>query len=92
MQCTNLVSGGGVAGDPLVELRELVGSEIMDSESYDTALIEIGEELRGHLPPESRSILGVDQDQFRATLRLLAREGVEDVLARLHRRKQDEVA
>ncbi|MER8434216.1 metallophosphoesterase family protein [Mesorhizobium caraganae] len=92
MQCTNLVSGDSVAGDPLVELRALVGSEIIDSEFYDTALIEIGEELRGHLPPESRSILGADQEEFRATLRLLAREGVEDVLAWLHRRKQDEVA
>ncbi|MBZ9774016.1 metallophosphoesterase family protein [Mesorhizobium sp. CO1-1-8] len=92
MHCTSLVSGDSVAGDPLVELRALVGSEIIDSESYDAALIEIGEELRGHLPPESRSILGADQEEFRATLRLLAREGVEDVLARLHRRKQDEVA
>ncbi|RUV67732.1 MAG: DNA repair exonuclease [Mesorhizobium sp.] len=92
IQCTDLVSADRSNGDPLVELRELVGSEIIGSEAYHAALIDIGEELRGHLPPESRGTFGADQEEFRATLRLLAQEGVEDVLARLHRRKQDEVA
>ncbi|TIW90825.1 MAG: DNA repair exonuclease, partial [Mesorhizobium sp.] len=54
IQCTDLVSADRSNGDPLVELRELVGSEIIGSEAYHAALIDIGEELRGHLPPESR--------------------------------------
>ena len=43
----------------------------------------IAEELRNQLPAESRGLLGADEATFAAALEALAKEGADDVLARL---------
>jgi DNA repair exonuclease SbcCD nuclease subunit len=70
-------------GDPLVELHRLVGEEIVGSEAFRLEIAAIAKELQGQLPPEARTILGLDEAAFSAALADLAREGAEDVLARL---------
>jgi len=43
----------------------------------------MAENLQGQLPPELRDLLGTDEIRTAQTLENLAREGAEDVLARL---------
>ncbi|MFG1396327.1 metallophosphoesterase family protein [Roseixanthobacter pseudopolyaromaticivorans] len=70
--------------DPLHELHQLIQGEIIRSDSFQADLIAIVEELRVQLPPECRDALGSDEGAFKAVLAQLAREGAEDVIARLH--------
>lgn len=72
------------AADPLVELRRLIEEEVLQSEGFRTELVAVADELRSQLPQECRDSLGADEASFKAGLTLLAREGTEDVLARLH--------
>jgi exonuclease SbcD len=71
------------SGDPLVELRRLINSEIMASDAYHEEIARIANELRGQLPPECRAMLGSDEESGTAALRELIRAGADDVLARL---------
>jgi DNA repair protein SbcD/Mre11 len=71
------------AADPLEELRRLMSEEVMPSESYLGEIAAIAEELRGQLPAECRGILGTDEEAFAARLSEAARDGIENVLARL---------
>ena len=50
------------------------------------AAVDIGEELRGQLPPECRHLFGADEQSFNDFVLALAQEGADDVLARLHAR------
>lgn len=68
--------------DPLDELRRLMG-EVTQDDAYRAEIAAIAEELRAQLPPECRSLLGADADTFAATLAEAARDGIDDVLARL---------
>lgn len=77
------VAAGPVA-DPVAELRRLVAAEIVESAAYQAEVAEIANELRTQLPPESRLMLGADEDAFKAVIAALVKEGAEDVLARLH--------
>ncbi|MFH1346526.1 MAG: DNA repair exonuclease [Pseudomonadota bacterium] len=72
------------AADPLVELRRLIEEEVLQSESFRTELIAVADELRSQLPQECRGSLGTDEATFEAGLTLLAQEGTDDILARLH--------
>jgi exonuclease SbcD len=72
------------AADPLVELRRLIEEEVLQSEGFQTELVAVADELRAQLPQECRESLGADEAAFKAGLTLLAREGTEDILARLH--------
>jgi exonuclease SbcD len=72
------------AADPLVELRRLIKEEVFQSESFRTELVAVADELRSQLPQECRDSLGADEAAFKAGLTLLAQEGAEDILARLH--------
>lgn len=78
-------------GDPLVELRSLIANEIAVDAGYESALIEIAEELRGQLPAECRNIFGEDEAGFRAVLNELGRSGAEEILARLRPAGEDKV-
>jgi DNA repair exonuclease SbcCD nuclease subunit len=69
--------------DPLAELRNLIGTEILGSESFKLQLAGIGDELRSQLPADCREVLGNSQAEYEALLWKLAREGAEDVLARI---------
>ncbi|MCV9938224.1 DNA repair exonuclease [Boseaceae bacterium BT-24-1] len=70
--------------DPLTELRRLIDEEVIGSDVYQTEVAAIAEELRTQLPQECRSLLGSDEEAFKATIAALAKDGSEDVLARLH--------
>ena len=72
-------------GDPLEELRRLMG-EVSHDEGYRAEITAIADELRAQLPPDCRDVFGNDQDSFSANIALAAREGIDDVLARLKAR------
>ncbi|WID99669.1 DNA repair exonuclease (plasmid) [Bosea vestrisii] len=74
----------GSSADPLTELRRLIDEEVIGSDAYQAEVAAIAEELRTQLPQECRSLLGSDEEAFKATIAALAKDGSEDVLARLH--------
>jgi len=74
----------GPAVDPLIELRRLIGEEVLTSNAYQTEVTGIARELQSQLPPECRTLLGSDEERFNALVTRLVKEGAEDVLARLH--------
>ena len=75
--------GVGASADPVAELRQLIEAEIMRSGAYRDEAARVADELRGQLPPECRGLLGADEAGFAAAVEDLAREGTDDVLARL---------
>lgn len=76
----------GAAADPLAELGALIGDVVFQSDAYRAEAAEIVEGLRAQLPQECRAALGSDAASFQAALAAIARDGAEDVLARLHGR------
>jgi len=69
---------------PITELRRLIDEEVFRSDAYQAEAVDIAEELRTQLPQECRNLLGADAAAFKAAVTELVKEGVEDVLARLH--------
>jgi DNA repair exonuclease SbcCD nuclease subunit len=84
VDCQPPAAGAQAAGeaDPLEELRRLMG-EVTQDDAYRAEMAGIAEDLRKQLPFECRAALGADEAAFAATLAEAAREGVDDVLARL---------
>lgn len=78
-----IVGSSSDQADPLLELRDLIHSDVLNSEGFTTKLTEIADELRGHLPHECRDSLGTDEISAQSILTQLARNGAEEVLARL---------
>jgi DNA repair exonuclease SbcCD nuclease subunit len=74
----------GPAADPLSELRRLIAEEVVGSDAYEAEVAAIAEELRAQLPAECRGLFGADEQAFPAMIAALAKDGAEDVLARLH--------
>ena len=72
------------SSDPLLEMRRLIEGEVIGSDAFQAELANAAEELRKKMPAECRDLFGSDAAEFRENLALLAREGMEDVLARLH--------
>lgn len=72
------------SSDPLLELRRLIEGEVIDSDAFQAELATAADELRRKLPADCRDIFGSDEAAFRDNLALLARDGMEDALARLH--------
>jgi predicted trehalose synthase len=70
--------------EPMLQLKRLMVQDVMHSDSVRTQLSALCELLRRQLPAECREALGADQAAFEQQLTILAREGIEDVLARLH--------
>jgi len=81
--CVPPKAEGPASSDPLHELHALMHTDILGSQGYGTALAAMAENLQGQLPPELRDLLGTDEIRTAQTLENLAREGAEDVLARL---------
>lgn len=71
-------------GDPIMELRRLIESEVVRSDAFQEDAVGIGEELRAQLPQECRHLFGGDAASFKDFVLSLAQEGADDVLARLH--------
>lgn len=74
----------GLAADPVTELSRLIDREVIGSGAYRAEAAAMADELRSQLPPECRALLGADEEEFEAMIAALARDGSEDVLARLH--------
>ena len=72
------------SSDPLLELRGLITDSVIGSDAFRAELVTMADELRRKLPGECRDIFGSDEESFKDSLALLAQEGMEDVLARLH--------
>lgn len=73
---------GTTGADPLEELRQLMG-EVAADEAYRAEIAEIADELRGQLPQECRSVMGDSPGAFAKILADAARDGIDEVLARL---------
>jgi exonuclease SbcD len=72
------------AADPLEELRRLMSEQVLHDDGYKAEIAAIAEELRDQLPRECRvTLLGDDAQTFDAHVLEAARDGIEDVLARL---------
>jgi DNA repair exonuclease SbcCD nuclease subunit len=84
LACHSPIEHSASSADPAIELRRLIEDAVLTSDAFQTDLAAIADELRVQLPSECRDSLGHDEPAFRATLALLAREGAEDVLARIH--------
>jgi DNA repair exonuclease SbcCD nuclease subunit len=83
VECHAPLAGAAGSADPLAELRTLIEQDIVAAPAYRTEIAEMADELRLQLPPECRAFLGQDEEDFARRLMDLAREGAEDVLARL---------
>lgn len=77
------------AADPLFELHRLIEDEVLDSPAFQAELVVMVDELRAQLPQEARDALGADEVAFKAALAQLAREGAENVVARLQASERD---
>ncbi len=83
IDCRPIAASSALTGDPRAELRRLVSEEILKSDNFHADARQIAEELRNQLPPESRALLGTDETSLADALAELARQGADDVLARL---------
>ena len=83
---------GPETANPVIELGNLIANEIANSEGYLAAAREVVEDIRLQLPPESRHLLGDDEEAFDEFVNRLVAEGSEDVLARLHGHALDDGA
>ena len=81
--CTPPAAAGGPATDPLHELKALMDSAILGSDGFEAALATLADALQAQLPTDLRDLFGTDEAQTRALRADLAREGAEEVLARL---------
>lgn len=76
--------------DKLSELSQLIDEEVIGSTGYEAELERLLDEFEGQLPADMRdSILPRGPDGRRANVDALAREGAQDVLARLSAKGQD---
>ncbi|WP_374818898.1 metallophosphoesterase family protein [Brucella grignonensis] len=74
---------GGPTADPILELGELMRSDIIRQHGVREAVRDLVKELRDDLPPEARGFSGDDEATFEALVDQLLTEGSEDMLARL---------
>ena len=74
---------GGTAADPVLELGELMRSDIITQHGVREAVRDLVKELRDDLPPEARGFSGDNETAFEALIDQLLTEGSEDMLARL---------
>lgn len=69
--------------DPVVELGELMRTEIIRQHGIREAVRHVVKELIDDLPPEARSFSGNDETQFEAFVDQLLVESGEDIIARM---------
>jgi exonuclease SbcD len=74
---------GGAPADPVLELGELMRSDIIHQHGVREAVRELVKELRDDLPPEARGFSGDHEAAFEGLVDQLLAEGSEDMLARL---------
>lgn len=81
--CTPPGTEGASSTDPLHELRALIDTAVLGSDGYEAALAGINANLQAQLPVDLRNLFGADAAEADHLLSGIAREGAEDVLARL---------
>jgi DNA repair exonuclease SbcCD nuclease subunit len=74
---------GGATADPVLELGELMRSNIIHQHGVREAVRDLVKELRDDLPPEARGFSGDNETAFEVLIDQLLTEGSEDMLARL---------
>ncbi|CAI9418908.1 3',5'-cyclic adenosine monophosphate phosphodiesterase CpdA [Pleomorphomonas sp. T1.2MG-36] len=74
---------GTATADPVLELGELMRSDIIHQHGVREAVGDLVKELRDDLPPEARGFSGDDEAAFEALIDQLLTDGSEDMLARL---------
>ncbi|MGQ2908776.1 MAG: metallophosphoesterase family protein [Aliihoeflea sp.] len=74
---------GTATADPVLELGELMRSDIIHQHGVREAVRDLVKELRDDMPPEARGFSGDDEAAFEALIDQLLTEGSEDMLARL---------
>jgi DNA repair protein SbcD/Mre11 len=87
--CHSPTEPSGSSTNPVIELRRLIDDDVLTSDAFQADLAAIADELRLQLPAECRDSLGGDEAAFKAILSQVAREGAEDVLARIHTVEKD---
>jgi len=80
------------SADPLTELIDVIDREVLSSDAFTLATADIAKELLKALPSECRASFGGSETTFTAELSKLAREGVEEVVARLRTQSRSELA
>ncbi|WP_158809935.1 DNA repair exonuclease [Beijerinckia sp. L45] len=78
-------SADEATGAALIDLRRLMSGEVQASSAYVLAATTALEQMRDALPQECRRVLGDNEAALRSVLDILAKDGAEDVLARLAR-------
>jgi DNA repair exonuclease SbcCD nuclease subunit len=74
---------------PLEELRRLMVT-IAQDDGFLADITRLAEDLRGQLPADCREMIGLDESGIAAFAAANAAEGIEDVLARFTRAKNEE--
>lgn len=74
---------GSAAADPVLELGDLMRTDIIHQHGVREAVRDLVKELRDDLPHEARSFSGDDEAAFETLIDQLLSEGSEDMLARL---------
>jgi DNA repair exonuclease SbcCD nuclease subunit len=82
-RCAPLETKSAISADPIGELARLIETDVLASSMFEEQAAEVVNELTRSLPIELRGILGHEQAEIVERVDLLAREGVENVLARL---------
>lgn len=73
----------GQSADPVEELRKVMNDDIIGSQAFLAEADDILKELLSQLPPECRRTLAPDDEGLARLVEQLAKEGAEEVLARL---------
>ena len=81
--CTPPKAEGVSSTDPLHELQALMETAILGSDGYETALANIVSGLQAQLPADLRDLFGTDEAEASRAVSRIARQGAQDVLARL---------
>jgi exonuclease SbcD len=83
ISCQALDQSTEAGGDALLDLQQVIRQNILGSEAFETELLKMAEEIKVQIPPECRDALGSDEVSFKETINKIARDGAENVLARL---------
>jgi exonuclease SbcD len=83
IDCQALDQTTEAGGDALLDLQQVIRQDILRSESFEIELLKMAEEIKAQMPPECRDALGSDEVSFKETINQIARDGAENVLARL---------
>lgn len=83
IDCRDSAVTVSAVADPVIDLHRIINDNVLGSEAYRVEITSIADELLTQLPPDCRDILGRDETAVRTVVEHLARDSVEDIIARL---------